>query len=161
MIDKKILLSTILLAFFAGCDAGEKIQEVVDDVKEDYFEEKVADVVDNTDTVLVRNNITLDEEVQAMLDIHNEARKVAPMSDLIWSDRIALDAQSYADTLAKSGAFVHDPKNHNGYIITNVKNGHVAGTIMAESPKGSSKHDEYMIEELRNEYGSTKDYKKE
>ena len=116
MIDKKILFSTFVMAFFIGCDAGEKIQDVIDDVKEDYFEEKVADVVDNTDTVLVGNNITLDEQIEAMLEIHNKARRdVGIVSDLTWSDTIALDAQRYADTLANSGAFKHDPKNHEGY----------------------------------------------
>ena len=34
---------------------------------------------------------------------------------MTWSDTIATDAQSYADTLAQSGAWEHDPKNHAGY----------------------------------------------
>ncbi len=116
MIDKRILLSTVLLAFFAGCDAGEKIQDVIDDVKSDYLDEEVADVVDNSAVTLVGNNISIDDQIESMLVLHNDARRdVGIMHDLIWSDRIALDAQSYANTLANSGAFEHDPKNHEGY----------------------------------------------
>ena len=41
MIDKKILFSTLVIAFFAGCDAGEDIQEFIDDTKKKYLEEQV------------------------------------------------------------------------------------------------------------------------
>jgi len=116
MIDRKILLSVVLLAFFAGCDAGDKIQETIDNVKSDYLDEEVASVVDNSDAVLANNNISIDDQIEAMLVLHNDARRDVNITrNLVWSDRIALDAQSYADTLANSGAFEHDPKNHEGY----------------------------------------------
>ena len=118
MIDKKILFSALLITLFAGCDAGEKIQDVIDDVKADYIDEVVSDVVDNSndDKAVSGDNIAIDEQIDSMLTLHNEARSaVGVTKDLIWSDRIALDAQAYADTLAKSGLFEHDPKNHTGY----------------------------------------------
>ncbi len=59
---------------------------------------------------------TRNPEQTALLKVHNDARVAVGISQqLTWSDTIAVDAQSYADTLAESGAWEHDPKNHGGY----------------------------------------------
>ena len=105
MIDKKILFSLVLLAFFAGCKAGENIQDVIDDTK---------DLINNDDDMVsdgIVGNIT--QDIKDLLIVHNEARKeVGVESNLTWSDTISKDAQKYADILAASGAFEHDPRNN-------------------------------------------------
>ena len=105
MIDKKILFSLVLLAFFAGCNAGENIQDVIDDTK---------DLINNDDDMVsdgIVGNIT--QDIKDLLIVHNEARKeVGVESNLTWSDTISKDAQKYADILAASGAFEHDPRNN-------------------------------------------------
>lgn len=60
--------------------------------------------------------VILPETIQDLLDVHNDTRaEVGVNNELTWSDTIALDAQSYADTMANSGAWEHDPKNRDGY----------------------------------------------
>ncbi len=60
--------------------------------------------------------LILPDTIQDLLDVHNDAREeVGVNSKLTWSDTITLDAQSYADEMAESGAWEHDPKNRDGY----------------------------------------------
>jgi len=68
MIDKKILFSSLVITLLAGCDAGEKIQDVIDDVKADYIDEVVSDVVDNSnsDKALSGDNIAIDEQIDSL-----------------------------------------------------------------------------------------------
>ena len=55
-------------------------------------------------------------EIADGMQAHNTARTdVGVNESLSWSDVIALDAQTYADEIAKSGIWDHDPKNRNGY----------------------------------------------
>ncbi len=44
---------------------------------------------------------------RAMLDAHAAARAAVGEPPLVWDDRLAADAQGYADTLARSGRFEH------------------------------------------------------
>lgn len=51
------------------------------------------------------SSLTADQ--QAALDAHNAARADVGTSDLAWDAALAAAAQTYADTLAKSGSFEH------------------------------------------------------
>ncbi len=111
MIDRKILFSLLVLAFLAGCGAGETIQDVVDDAK-DFISNDAGIASDGNE-----GNIT--QTIQALLDVHNSARSGLnkSISDLKWSPTIAKDAQLYADKMASEGIWGHDTvKNQNdGY----------------------------------------------
>ena len=59
---------------------------------------------------------SLSKAQEKLLKAHNQARaQVGVNQHLAWSDAIAVDAQSYADNLANSGEWKHDPKNYTGY----------------------------------------------
>ena len=110
MMDKKLLFVTVILVFLAGCDAGEKIQKVVDDTKE----------LINNDKKMVTDGIegNTTQEIEELLFTHNQARKIVGIdTNLTWSDTIAKDAQLYADKMAADGIWDHDTlKNQNdGY----------------------------------------------
>jgi uncharacterized protein YkwD len=45
---------------------------------------------------------------QAMLDSHNAARAALGEQPLTWDDRLSADAQTYADTLARTHRFQHE-----------------------------------------------------
>ncbi len=112
-IDKNILLSVLLVTFFAGCDAGEKIQDVVDDTKD----------FNNNDKKMVTDGIEgdLTQDIKESLLRHNEARlELGIDTNLTWSDTISRDAQLYADEMAQSGYWGHDKKNQiDGYAHGN------------------------------------------
>lgn len=46
---------------------------------------------------------------EAMLHVHNAARAAVGAPPLAWDATLATNAQVYADTLARGGAFRHDP----------------------------------------------------
>ncbi len=92
---------TILVLTFIGCSSSE-IQENIDSV--------LGKDKDQSTVIIDKGS---DENLA--LKRHNEARDELFDSPLKWSDEVAKDAQSYADTLAKSGDFKHDPKNRDGY----------------------------------------------
>ena len=118
MMGKKILFSGVLIAIFAGCNAGEDVQDFIDDTKKKYFKEEVAGVADDSGSVIrgEENDISISGQEQEMLDLHNSARReVGITNDLSWSATLAKDAKSYADTIANSGVWGHDPKNYGGY----------------------------------------------
>jgi len=97
----KILI--LLLSTFAvtGCNSSD-VQEEIDNYR-GKNKEQITTIDKATDEY-------------AGLNRHNTVRaEVFSGSSLQWSVEIAKDAQSYANTLAKSGAFKHDPKNHSGY----------------------------------------------
>lgn len=45
----------------------------------------------------------------AMLKVHAEARGAVGAPPLVWDAALATSAQAYADTLARTGVFQHDP----------------------------------------------------
>lgn len=101
----KTRLSLLLSAFmlFSGCSTAD-IQQNIDDA------------LNNGNTQEQQSTIDQASDEQAALERHNAIRaEVFTGSALLWSDQAAADAQSYADTLAASGAFEHDPKNSSGY----------------------------------------------
>jgi len=113
----KILTIGLLASFLLGCSSND-IKDFVDETKAKYFEEKVAGVVDESSsvTVGVENNISISGQEQSLLTAHNTARHIEGVqNDLRWDNTLMRDAQSYANTLANSGAWEHDPKNHKGY----------------------------------------------
>lgn len=46
-----------------------------------------------------------------ILAAHNEERALVGSPPLVWSEKLAADAAAYAQELAQSGAFDHDPGN--------------------------------------------------
>ncbi len=124
---EKIFLPTLLLLLVSGCGAGETIQNVVDDAK---------DFISN-DTQIANDGKegNLTQKIQALLDVHNAARNElkAGISDLKWSDTIARDAQTYADKLAASGRFEHDPNNNPVDVSKRYENGIYGENLYASS----------------------------
>ncbi len=91
-----------------------------------------------TDTVVVTvlsDSNPLESQIQDALDAHNSERiAVGIDAYLVWSDTIAVDAQSYADTIASSGVWEHDPKNSSGYA-----NGAYGENLYASTAQSSLK----------------------
>lgn len=116
MIGAKALLFTFVALFYVGCSSDD-IKEAVHDFKTKYLQESQAGVLDDTGTVdgISKYAISIAGQESALLKNHEDARAEVGLGALSWDDRLAKDAQSYADTLAKSGAWEHDPKNHRGY----------------------------------------------
>ncbi len=113
----KLVTSTLLLTFLVACSSDD-IQDFIDDTKKKYFEEQVAGVVDESGSVTagIENNISISGQEDALILAHNVARHEEGVThDLVWDNTLTQDAQSYANTLANSGAWEHDPKNHDGY----------------------------------------------
>jgi pathogenesis-related protein 1 len=113
-VDKGIIMKVKHIAVLGltlsliGCGSND-LKEFVDDSK-DFIANGADSIVD------VQEDINMTDEIRTILTMHNETRaEVGVNKELIWSDLIAKDAQNYADILAKSGAFEHDPKNHEGY----------------------------------------------
>ena len=106
--NNKIYLSLVIASLFAGCSSSD-IQ--------DYIEDKIKNddgLVSDTGGITEgeENNISISTQIQDALDAHNSARNsVGVSNNLVWDETIANDAQSYADALAISGAWEHDPKN--------------------------------------------------
>lgn len=99
MTKNKIVLMLASTLFVVGCSSTE-LQEYVDSA------------LDGND-VAQTTTIEDDSEAQLAVDRHNEIRaELFSGSALTWSDQIAADAQSYANTLAVSGAFEHDPGDY-------------------------------------------------
>ncbi len=66
-----------------------------------------------TDTVVVVVKEAQADNIQALLDSHNNARhEVGINSDMQWSDTIAGDAQLYADEMASKGIWGHDTERN-------------------------------------------------
>lgn len=115
MIVKKITLLAIVAILTAGCSSSE-IKDFVQDTKD--FVNNDNGVVNDAGTVTPgsEENLTITDEIQDALDQHNDARAAVGVPvELGWSNQLAVDAKSYADTLANSGVWEHDPKNHAGY----------------------------------------------
>jgi len=94
-----IVISILLI--FQGCGNSD-----VDEFIDNYKDKKI--VATNED-----ENLSLTQDIKDMLAVHNEARKeVGIEKGYVWSDKIAKDAQSYANEIAKSGVWGHDPNNH-------------------------------------------------
>jgi uncharacterized protein YkwD len=49
----------------------------------------------------------LNEDITSALNVHNEAREEVGVNAVVWSSRLANDAEEYAKKLAKSGRFKH------------------------------------------------------
>jgi hypothetical protein len=152
----KIVTSALLLTFLVSCSSDD-IQDFIDDTKKRYFEEKVAGVVDESGSVTegVENNISISGQEEALLLAHNEARgAVNVLTKLVWNKTLQQDAQSYANTLANSGAWEHDPKNHEGY-----SNGPYGENLYASTSKPTLKDaaDAWIKEKRDYHYGKVGD----
>jgi pathogenesis-related protein 1 len=113
MIDK-ISAAALCIALLSACSTDD-IKKSVDDFKDEYTNDEA--VVDETTHASgVDRNISVSGQKKALVDAHNEARaQVGITEKLVWSEKLAQDAQSYANTLSASGNWEHDPKNHQGY----------------------------------------------
>ena len=49
----------------------------------------------------------LEEDITGAMNVHNEAREEVGVDAVVWSSRLANDAEEYAQKLAKSGRFEH------------------------------------------------------
>jgi uncharacterized protein YkwD len=106
---KKTLYSLVLVsAILGGCSSSDvkKIEDKVNDTIDNYDGDQPREIIDNEEPV------TLNEEMKNLIDIHNSARSdVGVTNKMRWSANIAKDAKIYADILARSGEFEHDPRN--------------------------------------------------
>ncbi len=55
-----------------------------------------------------------DDMQDQILAVHNAERAAVGAPPLVWSDKLAADAQVWADHLTTVGGLVHDPDNPNG-----------------------------------------------
>ncbi len=113
----KMVLPVSLALFLLGCSSND-VKDFIDETKAKYFQESDAGVKDESGTVVpgIEDNIPVDGQEEEFLRLHNEARMaLATMPALQWSTPLAEDAKAYANTLALSGKWEHDPKNHGGY----------------------------------------------
>lgn len=111
MIEKKILTSIVLAMTLAGCSTEEAIQEVVDDTKEFISQSEDSTVTDG-------GSSSTTSDIDALLHVHNMARaEVGISNEVVWSETIAKDAQSYANEMAEKGIWAHDTlrNKNNGY----------------------------------------------
>jgi uncharacterized protein YkwD len=60
-----------------------------------------------------------------MLAAHNAVRASVGVPPLVWSDRLAMRAQSWAETLLERNEFGHTPKSPYGQNIFKVSGGRV------------------------------------
>jgi pathogenesis-related protein 1 len=108
----KIYIALVTALLLVGCSASDV---------EDFIKDKIIEdngLVNDTGNITPgeENNISVSAEIQDALDAHNRERSaVGVNSNLVWDETIAKDAQSYADELAISGVWGHDPKNASGY----------------------------------------------
>lgn len=108
----KIYLALVAALLLGGCSSSDVEEFIKDKIQEDNG------LVNDTGNINTdeENDIPILEEIQGVLDAHNSVRNsVGVNNDLVWDETIANDAQSYADQLATSGAWEHDPKNATGY----------------------------------------------
>ncbi len=108
----RIYLAVVVSLLFSGCSTSDVEEFIKGKVLED------SGLVNDTGNISVgeENNISVSAEIQDALNAHNSERSaVGVNNNLVWDETIAKDAQSYADELAISGAWEHDPKNTSGY----------------------------------------------
>jgi len=115
--DEKILKNkeAVGLAFAeTGSDDIQVAKDVMANITADSSSTASAmDMIDNLkDTTPTDEN--LPDNVKAVVAEHNSARaEVYSGFELKWSETLANSSQAYADELAASGAFQHDPNNDN------------------------------------------------
>ena len=111
-LQNKIYLALVASLLFGGCSGSDVEAFIKEEVLDD------SSLVNDTGNINTEPeiNISVSTEIQDALDAHNSVREaVGVSSDLVWDETVAKDAQSYADELALSGAWEHDPKNSTGY----------------------------------------------
>ncbi len=107
---KILLLMTLLL--FSGCN-GEDIDKATNETQKIIDKYKYNDkphVIEDDEVSKTPD----DRDIESMLTLQNSARHDVGISseyDLKWSDALTIAAQKYADILAESGEFRHDPSN--------------------------------------------------
>ncbi len=112
----------------------------------------IADLQEGVDKDVVDIDRGLDIELG--LERHNEIREVVfDNKPLSWSDDLERDAKSYADTLANSGDFVHDPKNIDGYDREYGENLYASVNHNGEIPTFEEATDNWQVEEQFYNYG--------
>jgi pathogenesis-related protein 1 len=149
--QNKIILGLLSTLFLSGCGSSDI---------EDYIKEKIKydkGVVDDSGIVdtTVEDHISITGQEQEALDAHNDARDaVGVTNDLVWDAAIAADAQKYADEMANSGAWEHDPKNQGGYA-----NGDYGENLYTSTQKPTLKTaaDAWIDEEQYYSYGKVGD----
>ncbi|RUM67405.1 MAG: hypothetical protein DSZ06_01300 [Sulfurospirillum sp.] len=116
-----LLIGLVLVIVSFGCstsDTEKKIKQETQDFVDSYKGDQTREIVDTENSSMPE-----DEDIKKAINLQNIAREeVGIPKNLMftWSEAVANDAQSYARTLANSGRFEHDPKNHlaqnhNGY----------------------------------------------
>ena len=68
-------------------------------------------------------------ESSEMLAAHNALGAKVGVPPLVWSDRLATRAQSWAETLLAHNEFAHSPKSGFGENLFKVSHGHVSSGI--------------------------------
>jgi len=65
----------------------------------------------STDLSSLQQFSDFSDDINNALRVHNDARADVGVKPVVWSSRLAKDAEEYATKLAKSGRFVHSNKN--------------------------------------------------
>jgi len=129
---KVIYLSLLVSAIFGGCSSSDskKVEDSINETIDKYKGDQPREVIDN------EAEVSLSEDMQNFIDEHNRARAdVGVSNELRWSDNASKDAQIYADILASSGEFRHDPKNHKPQNGGGYENGIYGENLFAQVGK--------------------------
>jgi pathogenesis-related protein 1 len=113
---KVIYLSLIVSAIFGGCSSSDSKKV------EDSINETIDKYKGNQPMVVEDNEVGIDVEgdKRELLDIHNRAREEVGVKNIFYSASLEKRAQEYADKLALSGKFEHDPTNKTNDLKTSV-----------------------------------------
>jgi uncharacterized protein YkwD len=114
--QKVISLSLLLSAIFVGCSSSDT-QKIKDSVNEtiDKYKGNQPMVVDDNEV-----GVDVEGDKKELLDIHNSERRALGLEDIFYSDTLEKRAQEYADKLASSGKFEHDPTNQTKDLKTSI-----------------------------------------
>jgi uncharacterized protein YcfL len=118
---KSIYLLATIFFIFSGCDSSDA-KKVANDTQAEI--DKVVDKYKGNQPIIVDDNepiVDVEGDKKELLAIHNSQRAdVGVTRELTWSNELQVKAQEYADTLASSGKFEHDPNNKTGDFKTSM-----------------------------------------
>ncbi len=111
--NNKIYLSLVIASLFAGCSSSDIQDYIEDKIKnDDGLAIDTGDVANSID-----DDISISGQEDDVVILHNDARNIVGVTEnLSWDTKLVDAAQIYADEIAKSGVWDHDPDNQkNGY----------------------------------------------
>jgi len=112
-----IVIAIMIIIVLSGCAEQEKIDKKSEPPLTQTEATAQTEVIDVSDEESEISEQQLTQVQKDVVNEHNKKRRNHFLdSDIKYSFRLEREAQAYANTLANSGKFKHDPKNHeNGF----------------------------------------------